>query len=108
MFVVTKSGHKLPVDDSSIDKDEYVPLNDVVGIYDDDTTLNKIWILTLEKSNYIESHRFSNYELEFVKELRYDHMPSKEEILWAMSAYGLTHYDTASIREAYELGTNYD
>jgi hypothetical protein len=43
------------------------------------------------------------YELAFVKELRYEHEPTKEEILWAMSAYGCTRWDVASVKKVYEL-----
>jgi hypothetical protein len=104
MYVVTKNGKKLPVDDSSIDYDkEYVPFHETVGLYTDDTELKQIWILGLEKSNYYNANKSSDYELELVKELRYDHQPTEEEILWAMSAYGLSRGDIAWVRKSYEL-----
>jgi hypothetical protein len=104
MYVVTKNGKKLPVDDSSIDYNrEYVSFHETVGLYTDNTELKKIWILMLEKSNYYNVSKSSDYELELVKELRYDHKPTKEEILWAMSAYGLTRGDIAWVHESYEL-----
>ena len=104
MYVVTKNGKKLPVDDSSIDYNkEYVQFHETVGLYTDDTELKPVWILGLEKSNYYNANKSSDYELELVKELRYDHKPTEEEILWAMSAYGLSRGDIAWVRESYEL-----
>lgn len=104
MYVVTKNGKKLPVDDSSIDYDkEYVPFHETVGLYIDDTELKTVWILGLEKSNYYNASKSSDYELELVKELRYDHQPTEEEILWAMSAYSLSRRDVAWVRKSYEL-----
>ena len=104
MYVVTKNGKKLPVDDSSIDYDkEYVPFHETVGLYAESTELKPVWILGLEKSNYYNVGKSSDYELEFVKELRYDHPPTEEEILWAMSAYGLSRGDIAWVQRSYEL-----
>mgnify|MGYP007024745579 CR=1 FL=1 len=104
MYVVTKNGKKIPVDDSSIDYGkEYVPFHETVGLYTDDTELKSVWILGLEKSNYYNANKSSDYELELVKELRYDHQPTEEEILWAMSAYGLSRDDIAWVRKSYEL-----
>ena len=104
MYIVTKTGKKLPVDDSSIDYEkEYISFQETVGLYTDDTILRPVWILELNKSNYFGIHKRSDYELEFVKELKYDHEPTKEEILWAMSAYGLTRYDVAFVRKGFEL-----
>jgi hypothetical protein len=77
-------------------------------LYDESTILKEIWILELYKSNRFESGRKDKYELTFVKELRYDHEPTKEEILWAMSAYGCTRWDVAYPKKAYELDIEYD
>jgi hypothetical protein len=103
MYIVTKEGHKLHVDASAIPDDEYMSFQQTVGLYDDATILKEIWILELYKSNRFESGRKDQYELTFVKELRYEHEPTKEEILWAMSAYGCTRWDVASVKKVCEL-----
>lgn len=101
MYVVTESGKKLPVDDSGIKDDEFLPFMQNVGLYTDDTILKDVWVLELNHRDYFANKR--NFELEFVKEVRFDHEPTKEEILWAMSAYGCTRGDIAFVRKGYEL-----
>lgn len=108
MYVVTQNGYKLPVDTSSIPEDEFVSFQQNVGLYDNSTILKEIWILELNKSNRFGLNRKDQYELEFVKELRYDHEPTQEEILWAMSSYGCTRYDVVFVKKAYELDMEYD
>ena len=107
MYVVTKRGYKLPVDISSLPEDTYEPFQQAVGLYDDCTVLNEVWILELNKRKDWNSIG-RNYELEFVKELRYDHEPTKEEILWAMSAYGCSRHDEVFVKKGYELDMEYD
>jgi hypothetical protein len=108
MYIVTREGHKLPVDTSTLAEDDYMSFQQAVGLYDDSTILKEIWILELYKSNRFESSVKANYELTFVKELRYDHEPTEEEILWAMSAYGCTRWDVAYKKKAYELDMRYE
>lgn len=108
MFVVTRGGYKLPVDTSSIPDDDYMNFQQNVGLYDDSTILKDVWILELNKSNFFSAGTKDRYELEFVKELRYDHEPTKEEILWAMSAYGCTRWDVAFVKKGYELDIESD
>ena len=102
MYVVTKSGKKLKVDDSEIDyENDYVSFQETVGLYTDDTILKPIWVLELNRNKkWWEGKKF---ELEFVKELYYEHEPTKEEILWAMSAYGLSRGDIVFVRKGLEL-----
>lgn len=101
MYVVTENGNKLPVDDTSIKNNDWIPFQQTVGLYDDSTILKEVWILELNKRDFFA--RKKDFELEFVKELYYDHEPSKEEILWAMSAYGCTCGDIVFVRKGYEL-----
>lgn len=107
MFVVTKSGHRLPVDTTALPEDTYEPFQQTVGLYDDSTILKEIWILELNKKSDWNSSG-DKYKLEFVKELRFTHEPTKEEILWAMSAYGCSRWDVAFVKKAYELDMEYD
>lgn len=95
MYVVTRNGHKLVVDDSQLDGD--MPFQQVVGLYTDDTVLKPIWVLVGETVDT------SGHELEFKAEKIYDHEPSKEEILWFMSANGLNRYDIVYINKGYTL-----
>lgn len=107
MYIVTREGRKLPVDTSTLTEDDYMSFQQTVGLYDDSTILKEIWILELYKSNRFEVSRRDQWELTFVKELRYEHEPTKEEILWAMSAYGCTRWDVAYTKKAYELDIEY-
>lgn len=108
MYVITKEGHKFPVDTSSLAEEDYVSFQQNVSLYSDSTILKEIWVLELYKSNRFEASRRDQWELAFVKELRYEHEPTKEEILWAMSAYGCTRWDVASVKKAYELDMKYE
>lgn len=101
MYVVTEDGHRLPVDTSSIADDEWIPFKQTVGLYTKNTVLKNVWILELNHRDYLATRR--NFDMELVKELRYDHIPTREEILWAMSAYGCTRGDIAIIRKGFEL-----
>lgn len=99
MYVVTEKGHKLLVDSSSISENEFVSFQQTVGLYTDNTILKPVWILELSHRDYFAKKR----DFEFAKELKYDHKPTHEEILWAMSAYGCTRGDIAIIRKGFEL-----
>lgn len=106
MYVVTENGHKLSVDTSSIPSDEIIRFQQPVGLYTSDTILNPVWILELNKRDWFANKK--DFELEFVKELKYDHEPSQEEILWAMSAYGCDRGSIAFVRKGFELELTYD
>ena len=81
----------------------FTAFHEIVGLYTDDTILRPIWVLELNKVVPDTYWNNKNYELEFVKELRYDRKPTKEEMLWAMSAYGLSRHDVVFVKKAYEL-----
>lgn len=106
MYVVTKDGKKLSVDDSSIDyENKYVPFQQTVGLYTDNTILKPVWVLELNTSRDDSGfvRRGEDFGLSVVGEIKYDHEPSKEEILWAMSANGLSRSDIVFIRQGFEL-----
>lgn len=101
MYVVTASGQKLPVDDSSIKWGDYLPFQQSVGLYTEDTVLKEVWVLQLFKvDDPFDSKKF---ELDFIKDLKYEHKPTKEDILYAMSQNGLSRFDIATYYKAYEL-----
>lgn len=107
MYVVTSTGKKLPVDDSSIDYEDYFPFQQNVGLYDDSTVLKPIWHVAGQRMKRRGSF-MTDSEYEFVAEKVYDHKPSKEELLWFMSANGLNRYDIVAITEGYELDMEWD
>lgn len=106
MFVVTKSGKKLPVDDSSIDyENEIVPFQETVGLYTDDVALKPVWILELDRATrWNDDVAYKNGTLvDFVAEIEFDHEPTQEEILYEMTTKGLTRYDYAFVRKGFQL-----
>lgn len=105
-YIVTEKGHKIPVESETLESDEWIPFQQTVGLYSDNTVLKDAWILELCHRDYFAKKK--DFELELVKELKYDHEPTKEEILWAMSAYGLTRGDIATIHKSYELDIDVD
>ena len=106
MYVVTKDGYKLTVDTSSLPEDNLQPFQQTVGLYIEDTILKDVWILELSKRDWMNNRKDS--ELNFVRDVRFYHEPSQEEILWAMSAYGCTRGDIVIIRKGYELDVEFD
>lgn len=112
MYVVTKYGKKLKVDDSSIDyENEFSPAFSNVCLFSDETFLRPIWIATVQKLKRHDSymHSMSEPELfEFTKEQIYDHKPTEEELLYLMSAWGCGRYDIVTVDEGYELDEHYN
>lgn len=100
MYIVTKEGYKLPVDDSSIPEDSYLRFQQTVGLYSDDTELRLVWIAEFNHKKYPTDE---NSELEYLGETVFRHKPSKEELLYAMSKNGCSRWDVVIIKEGYEL-----
>ena len=105
MFVVTREGYRLPVDTSSIPDNRRYDFQQSVGLYDDSVILKPIWLVQLQKSNHLEQRQF---ELEFIKELKYEHEPTQEELLYLMSEYGLSRFDVVTIQKGYELDIKFE
>lgn len=107
MFFVTKDGKKITIDDAQFGDRDWYPMQEIVGLYSDDTILKEVWILELNQRDYFEnSHR--KFELEFVKDIKFNHEPTKEEIMQTMSAYGCTRGSIAIVRKGYELDLERD
>lgn len=102
MYVVTSNGKKLLVDDSCISEDEYFPFQQTVGLYSDNTVLKEIYLVTGQRRNNFSISRKDD-DLEFVAQRVYEHKPTEEEILWFMSANGLSRYDIVTVDKAYTL-----
>ena len=105
MFIVTRCGKKLPVDDSGIDYENDNPDFRHVAIYPDDATLEPVWIVELNKNNWWhdQSKARNGEVLEFVAEVKFNKEPTPEQILWAMSAYDLHMHDYAFVRKGYQI-----
>ncbi len=91
MYIVTKFGTKLPVDDSAIDyENEYVPGISQVTMLDEGVTLKERWLVTIQRDTHFDSSPADdkNERFEFVAEKLFDHEPTKEEILYFMSSWG--------------------
>jgi hypothetical protein len=107
MFFVTKDGKKITIDDAQFGDRDWYPMQETVGLYSDNTILKEVWILELNRRDYFKnSHR--DFELEFVKDIKFNHEPTQEEILWAMSEFGCTRGDIVLVRKGYELDMEYD
>lgn len=106
MFIVTENGRRITVPDYRESDEEWCPFQQTVGLYTDDTILKDVWILELNHRDFFARKR--DFELEFVKDIKFDHEPTKEEILWAMSANGCTRGDIAIVRKGVELDMDMD
>lgn len=100
-FIVTRSGRKISVDLGEIPDDEFFPFHQSVGLYTDNTELKPVWIVELQKSKNPLCSRKAG--LEFVNEIIFEHKPTKEEILYEMSASGLSRFDVVTITKGYQL-----
>lgn len=109
MYVVNRNGRKLPVDDSNIDYEkDWTPFIEQVTMVDDSAFLKKKYILQLQRQSDSGAMNGRTWELELVKELNYDHYPTKEEIIWVMAAYGLSRWDYVTVLDAYQLDIEQD
>jgi len=103
MFAVNKNGDRLEVDDSNVDcsKGYHSACCNFVAMYDDDIKLKRVWILQLQKD--INGFQGRAMELELVKEVKFDHGPTENEILYRMSECGLGFQDVATVVKGYVL-----
>ena len=100
-YIVTKDGHKIEVDSTELKQVKNLLCMQNVVLYDDeDVILQDVWLLSLERRSNM---RFSDPEYEFVKEVFFNHEPSKEEILQAMISNGMMLWDFAGVRKGYRL-----
>ena len=96
MYVVTKNGTKIRLNDDDVKKavaeDEFGCLNirDNVAVCNEADYMKKIWIVTVESDKkYYERHRYKGeIDTEFVAEMKLDHEPTQEELLYVCGAFG--------------------
>lgn len=110
MFIVTRDGKRVPLNYSFDETDLYkLRSGSKVGVYDDDVILKPIWLITLMKNKNIGYGRFHDPDkYEFVAEYKYEHKPTKDDILYLMSMNGMVFNDIVTIDEGYELDVEYD
>lgn len=99
MFVVTKGGKRLQVDDSSFEEDEYVLPISTVGMFHDGLRLRKVWILEICNNESLTS----DLKFDILSSRCFNHYPTEDEILYRMSAEGVGYNGYAFVEEAYVL-----
>ena len=103
MYIVTKDGKKLPVDDSSVDyENDYIPMLGSVAMVSDSTDIKKYYLLTL----CAKSFPYHSKDIaEVVAEITFDHYPTKEEMLFNFSKYDIPpSFGYAQVTEIYQYG----
>ena len=100
MILLTEKGERVHVDiESDWAYEKCVLVEDTVYLKD-------IWILELSHCNDRFGERF---ETEWFKDIRFDHEPSKDEIMRAMIMNGMSiYYDVAVVCHAYVIDVEHD
>ena len=103
MYIVTKNGKKLPVDDSSIDyENDYIPMLDSVTMVSAQTEVRKYYLLTLCDKPWDSR---STEPANVITEVIFDHYPTKEEILFNFAKYNIgIKFGYAQVNEIYQYG----
>lgn len=96
MYAYLSNGKKLKVDTSGLKEGEVWHRENKVTLVSDDCYLEKVWIMALNRYK-------QNGEWEFVKEIKYEHEPKKEDIIYQMSANGLSWQDYIMVNEAWVM-----
>ena len=106
MYVVTRDGKKLPVDDSELDykkNDVYVYERGVLCT--EEATLKPFWLVTIMEEEdiggFYNKRNGREVNTEFVAELFYAHKPTKEDIMYALGLYGTKKCVFAIIDKCY-------
>ena len=111
MFICTRNGKRVEVEDEKFGDDDCLRFAQSVGLFSDTTVLKPVWIVHVQKVKCWDSmqNAFSRDEkYEFVAEQKYDHEPSKEELMYLLSYWGCTRNDIVTIDKGYELDEEYD
>ena len=101
MVIITKSGKKLSVDTTGYDEENDWELTHKPGaLVPEDFELKHIWILNIFKCA-IDPGLISK-EWEFIKEVHYDHEPTKEELAYEYSINNLGYNDYIQLEEGWQ------
>ena len=100
MNLITRTGDRIKVDYDG----EFC--YEKCAVISDDVYLKDVWILELSTGNHRTGE---NFEMEFVKEIPFNHEPNRDEILRSMVTNGLNIYnDIAIVRHGYTIDREYD
>lgn len=98
VFITTKDGKKIRLNEEDLEKygwnekGQYMLKDGLVAIHRDGAYMNKVWIANI----YVDKNFLSNagIDLELKAELKFDHEPTQEEMLYLAEAYGNGNHDT--------------
>ncbi len=116
MFITTRDGKKIRLNEEDVKaaEDKYGGINFIgkpVAVCNEGDQMRKIWIVTVEQDKKAHSCRSfkGEMDLEFLAEIKFDHEPTQEELLYVCSAHGAGLYETiVRVDTAYEFITEYD
>ena len=116
MYITTRDGQKIRLNEEDVRaaENECGGINFIgkpVAVCNEGDRMRKIWIVTVEQDKKAHSYRSFKGEmnLEFLAEIKFDHEPTQEELLYVISAHGAGLYETiVRVDEAYEWTTEYD
>lgn len=116
MFITTRDGKKIRLNEEDVKaaEDKNGGINFVgkpVAVCNEGDQMRKIWIVTVEQDKKAyERHSYKGeMDLEFLAEMKFDHEPTQEELLYVASAHGTGLYETVvRVDEAYVWATEYD
>lgn len=116
MYITTRDGQKIRLNEEDVKaaENEYGGINFIgkpVAVCNEGDRMRKIWIVTVEHDK--KSHSYHSFkgemDLEFLAEMKFDHEPTQEELLYVISAHGAGLYETiVRVDEAYEWTTEYN
>ena len=115
-YVVTKDGHKIRLNDEDFEKavkaSKFGGLNikDTVAICSDADFMEKIWIITVEEDKkFYGRHSYrGEIDTEFLAEIKLDHEPTQEELLYFCSAFGCGQATILRVDYGYVWTTDWD
>ncbi len=116
MYVVTKNGMKIRLNEEDVKKavadDEFDCLNirDNVAIYNETDHMKKIWLVAVElDKKFYERHSYKGeIDTEFVAEVKLEHEPTQEELLYICGALGNGQQTILRVDTGYVLDTDWD
>lgn len=108
MYLITENGEKLPVDNSSIDYEKgWHPWYQTVAVIDDDTAhLEDVYIVSLHRKS--SSNSFESFNIEWFKDIYFDHKPSNDEIMAAIIRSGGGMNTIAFVDHGYMIDIDYE
>ena len=116
MYITTRDGKKIRLNEEDVKaaENECGGINFIgkpVAVCNEGDRMRKIWIVTVEQDKKAHSYRSfkGEMDLEFLAEIKFDHEPTQEELLYVVSAHGAGLYETiVRVDTAYEWTTEYD